>query len=94
VEQVAALTQGQPFFHLTGPYTEPQFEHPDPRFRLYARRVVPGRNLEQLRQLTGPAWVTAPVHHNADRDLRRAGWTAVLDYQDKGPLRRLYRKDR
>lgn len=93
VEQVAALTHGQPFVYLTGPYTEPQYEHPDPRFRLYARRVIPGLNLREINQLAPPAWVTAPVHKNADRDLKRNGWMPVLDYRDKGPVRRLYRRD-
>jgi 4-amino-4-deoxy-L-arabinose transferase-like glycosyltransferase len=93
VTRVGELTRGQPFFHLTGNYTTPQYVHPDPRFLLYARRVVPGLDLDHIKQLAGPAWVTAPVHDKADRELKRAGWTAVLDYRDQGPLRRLYRRE-
>lgn len=92
IEHVAALTREHPLYYLQGSYAEPQYIHPDPRFRLYARRVPPGRTLDQLRALSGPAWVTAPDHPAADRALRGAGWQPDRTYRDKGPLRRLYFK--
>jgi 4-amino-4-deoxy-L-arabinose transferase-like glycosyltransferase len=92
IEQVAALTRDQPLYYLDGPFTEPQYIHPDPRFRLYARRVPPGRTLDQLRALPGPAWLTVPDQAKVDRELRRVGWQPDLTYRDKGPLRRLYFK--
>ena len=92
VERVGALTRGQTLYHLTGPYTAPQYMRPDPKFLLYARRIAPGRDLRQLQHLAGPAWATAPVHPGADRDLQKFGWKPVLDYQDQGPMRRLSRK--
>ncbi len=93
VERVAALTRGQPFHYLAGPYTEPQYIHPDPRFRLYAKRVPTPLALERALQLDRPAWLTAPVHEKTDRALKKRGWTAVMDYRDKGPVRRLYQLD-
>lgn len=92
VEHVARLTQGQPFYHLTGTYTEPRYVRPDPKFLLYSRRIVPGLTPREAHRLNGPAWLTAPEHAEADRDLLRHGWQPVMDYYDQGPVRRLYRK--
>ena len=93
VEQVGELTRDEPFYYLEGPFTEPQYVHPDPRFRLYARRVLPGLAHGEIASITGPAWITAPVHEQVDPALKGAGWEAVMDYRDKGPVRRLYRLD-
>ncbi len=92
IEQVAALTRDHPLYYLQGSFTEARYIHPDPRFRLYARRVPPGLTLDQLRERPGPAWVTAPDHPAADRALRHAGWQPNRTYRDQGPLRRLYFK--
>ena len=90
VEHIAGLTRGQPFYHLTGSYTEPRYVRPDPKFLLYSRRIIPSLAPKEARRLTGPAWLTAPVHGEADRDLQRHGWQPVLEYGDHGPRRRLY----
>lgn len=92
VERVATLTRGQPFFHLTGTYTQPRYVRPDPKFLLYSRRIVPGLSPHEAHRQPGPAWLTAPVHDVADRDLKRHGWEPVLEYADQGPPRRLYHK--
>ncbi len=92
VERVAALTRGEPFYHLTGSYTEPRYVRPDPKFLLYVRRILPGLAPREAHALPGPAWITAPDHAQADRELRRHGWQPVLTYYDQGPVRRLYHK--
>ncbi len=93
VQQVGDRTRGQPFYHLTGPYIEPRYVDPDPKFLLYARRIVPGLSMPQACALHPPAWLTAPVHEEADRSLQKAGWKPVLDYRDQAPLRRLYQRN-
>ncbi len=92
VERVEALTRGQPFYHLTGSYTEPRYVRPDPKFLLYSRRILPALNLHEALALVGPAWITAPEHPEADRELQRHGWRPVVEYFDQGPARRLYHK--
>lgn len=92
VTRVAALTRDAPFYFLKGPFTAPQYEHPDPKFTLYSRRALPGVTLEQARELAAPAWLTAPVNDEANAELLKSGWIPVLDYRDQKPLRRLYRR--
>ena len=59
----------------------------------FGRRIVPGLSMSQANQLDQPAWLTAPVHKEADRSLQKADWIPVLDYRDQGPDRRLYRRE-
>jgi 4-amino-4-deoxy-L-arabinose transferase-like glycosyltransferase len=92
VEHIASLTRGQPFYHLTGTYTDARYVRPDPKFLLYSRRIVPPLTPHDAHRLNGPAWLTAPQHPVADDDLLRHGWRPVVDYYDQGPVRRLYHK--
>lgn len=92
VEQIRDLTRDQPLYHLASTGAEPRYERPNPKFLLYARRIVPGLSMSEATQVNHPAWLTAPVYEEVDRSLQMAGWIPVLDYRDQSIPRRLYRR--